>query len=193
MIRIRELFDSPMPYLATSAPQFRLTGPKFRFTTPKGQPITVALNDIEMQFSPAFIENLHNRIMEYLHYPPEDISETKYFLLEQPVDFGGELVFYVQDEGGGSGKFTLTDEGEQFTIFSTIFDILHNELQDIGYFVFTGDRHHQRFYDNLETLLPKKLPRFEFVGNFVDEVLSGHKGYIYVNPDVYAKEVDNSY
>lgn len=185
MIRINELLDNPVKYWATS-------GSSFKFVTPKGTPIMVALRDIEENMGPEDVREIHREIMWYLKYSPKDRQESKNFLFEMAPDFGGELMFYVADsEVDRSGdKFALTHTGEQFIVFSTIFEILKNELHDVGYFVFTGDEVHEKFYDTLEKLLPKKLTQFEFVGNYIH--VNG-KGYIYVNPDVYAEVVDNSY
>ncbi len=183
MIRIRklnELMDNPVPYETNF---IRSIGSQWSFVV-EGITYEVSITRQEPDgfYLPTFNELLYKEVLQ---------PQGKEFVVpEMMVGWiqGNhyEIDFSLVDEDEISKKFGITDTGNQFTVFSTVIEIIKNEIIPMNLsslITFTaGERSRQKLYGMLAKEMSRKVPQYEYMGEVWD-INHTMKRFIFVEPD----------
>lgn len=157
MIRMNELFDSPVPYSDMKKPFNDSMNWYFEID---GNQYSAVMLEINATYNSIYQGKIADMISNHIGEPIE-----KEWL--RGLNNGGEYLFSLEEENANP-KYDLSDTGNQSFVFSTVIEILREEVVrglKFGYFIFRGDdESHQKLYSHVPKMLPRLISEIEYVG-----------------------------
>lgn len=189
MKKLNELLDEPVKYRAGLPGEYEFEIGNYIYS------VAYTENDLLRSIADEILPNLIQKVIEENGYELAiDYSDTFEEYLEGLTENSSEVTFGIDDiHHTMSDKFGITGTGNQFTIFSTVIDIIKNELlaHDIdSYFVhFSAEEESRRkLYQMLSKKLSKDLRDWVYLGSYSTVI---NEVYVFVNEDMLIEELKN--
>lgn len=189
MKKLNELLDEPVKYRAGLPGEYEFEIGNYIYS------VAYTENDLLRSIADEILPNLIQKVIEENGYELAiDYSDTFEEYLEGLTENSSEVTFGIDDiHHTMSDKFGITGTGNQFTIFSTVIDIIKNELlaHDIdSYFVhFSAEEASRRkLYQMLSKKLSKDLRDWVYLGSYSTVI---NEVYVFVNEDMLIEELKN--